>query len=103
MAVKKIHKQVASRHVQLLTLIDAYSRKVLIHMVLANKLNKLLTIKVPFYHHFLYLCLMSGINKYIDHSTSRILMFAASKCFTCSYSKFSKKLNYFPTCKDFHN
>ena len=22
---------------------------------------------------------------------------------TCDFSKFSKKLNFFPTCKDFHN
>lgn len=66
-------------------------------------INKLVVIRKAFYSYFSYLCIMPGTNKHIDYFTSCILMPVASNRFTCSFSKFGKKLNYFPTCKDFHN
>jgi hypothetical protein len=51
-----------------------------------------------FYLHF-----MQDENKYHHSYYHQLTRLAGQLCFTCSYSKFRKKLNYFPTCKDFHN
>lgn len=52
---------------------------------------------------FSYLCIMPGAKKNIISSDVRCeTLFAGWTCVTWSLSTFSKKLNYFPTPKDFH-
>ena len=65
-------------------------------------INKLPVIAKAFHSYFSYLCIMSGVNKNIKKDVCYELPFVAWS-FTCSSPILSKKLNYFPTCKDFHN
>ena len=62
--------------------------------------NNLSVIETVFHTYSSYLCAMPDTYKHIDHAISNKLAFVVKKC---NFSKFRKKLNYFPTCKDFHN
>ena len=65
-------------------------------------INKLPVIAKAFHSYFSYLCSMPGVNKNMKNDARYELLFVA-KSYTCSCPILSKKLNYFPTCKDFHN
>jgi|SoiMethySBSTD1v2_1073268.scaffolds.fasta_scaffold389396_3 hypothetical protein len=65
-------------------------------------INKLPVIAEAFHSYFSYLRIMPGVNKNIKNDVRYELPFVA-RSFTCSLPILSKKLNYFPTCKDFHN
>ena len=65
-------------------------------------INKLPVIAKALHSYFSYLRIMPGIDKNIKNDVRCELLFVA-KSFTCSFPILSKKLNYFPTCKDFHN
>jgi len=62
--------------------------------------NNLSVFEAVFHTYSAYLRTMPGTNKHIDNHVRYELLFAAR---ACAFSKFSKKLNYFPTYKDFHN
>jgi hypothetical protein len=65
-------------------------------------INKLPVIVNAFSTYFSYLYIMPGVNRDIKNDVRYEFPFLA-KSYACSFPILSKKLDYFPTCKDFHN
>jgi hypothetical protein len=65
--------------------------------------NKLSVIAPDYGCYFSYICIMPGKVVHTDYTHRYKLLFVPGASEACSYSSFSKKLNFFPTCKDFHN